>query len=110
VLTLGWLIGLVGALVASPVSAHEMRPGYLEVREVAPHQYHVVWKHPVASGEVGSWWGLRRHQFFGAPDPGAGGTGTTMPGANGISSTAVTFVTKCRVSPKQEVGSPTFSS
>jgi hypothetical protein len=42
VLTLGWLIGLVGALVASPVSAHEMRPGYLEVREVAPHQYHVV--------------------------------------------------------------------
>jgi hypothetical protein len=63
-----------------------------------------------AAGEVVSCWGWRRHQFFGVPDPGAGGTGTTMPGANGISSTAVTFVTKCRVSPKQEVGSPTFSS
>ena len=45
-LALRWLIGLVVVLAACPVSAHEMRPGYLEVREVAPHRYHVVWKHP----------------------------------------------------------------
>jgi hypothetical protein len=38
------------------------------------------------------------------------GEGTTTPGANGISSTCTTRVTKCRVSPKQVVGSPTFSS
>jgi HupE / UreJ protein len=45
-LALRSLIGLVVVLVACPVLAHEMRPGYLEVREVAPHRYHVVWKHP----------------------------------------------------------------
>ena len=30
-----WLIGLVVVLGACPVSAHKMRPGYLEVREIA---------------------------------------------------------------------------
>lgn len=45
-LALRWLTGLVVVLVAWPVWAHEMRPGYLEVREVAPHRYQVVWKHP----------------------------------------------------------------
>ncbi len=49
-------------------------------------------------------------QFLGAPGRGSGGVGTMMPGASGISSTVVTLVTKCRVSPKQDVGSPTFSS
>jgi hypothetical protein len=47
---------------------------------------------------------------LGAAGGGGMGTGILMPGASGMSGTSVTPVTKCRVSPKQEVGSPTFSS
>ncbi len=47
----------------------------------------------------------------GAAESGTGfGTGTTIPGVSGMSSTPVTRVTKWRVSPKQDVGRPTFSS
>ena len=43
----------VGLLVfaARPVSAHETRPGYLELRERAPGRYEVLWKQP-AIGEM----------------------------------------------------------
>jgi hypothetical protein len=36
--------------------------------------------------------------------------GTDTPGASGMSGTTVTRFTQCRVSPKQLVGKPTFSS
>lgn len=35
------------ALFAAQAWAHEMRPGYLEVKEVAPSSYSVLWKVPV---------------------------------------------------------------
>ncbi len=28
------------------IGAHEVRPGYLELREVSPGRYEVLWKHP----------------------------------------------------------------
>jgi hydrogenase/urease accessory protein HupE len=37
---------LVVALLPSLVGAHEMRPGYLEIRESAPDTYDVLWKVP----------------------------------------------------------------
>lgn len=42
---------VVAALPAPPVQAHEIRPGFLEMRETAPGTYSVLWKHP-AGGEV----------------------------------------------------------
>ncbi|MGH9399042.1 MAG: HupE/UreJ family protein, partial [Thermoanaerobaculia bacterium] len=46
------LLGLLGAVAAAvPLSAHEMRPGYLELREKAPGRYEVLWKQP-AVGEM----------------------------------------------------------
>ena len=46
------LVLLAGALVcaALPARAHELRPGYLEIREVAQDQFDVLWKVP-ARGE-----------------------------------------------------------
>ena len=35
------------ALLSGQVCAHEMRPGYLEVKEVAPASYSVLWKVPM---------------------------------------------------------------
>ena len=46
----------------------------------------------------------------GAFAPLVGGTGTITPGEIGISGTTVMPLTQCRVSPKQLVGKPTFSS
>ncbi len=40
---LGWL---VATLLVQPATAHEMRPGYLEIRESAPETYDVLWKVP----------------------------------------------------------------
>ena len=45
-----------------------------------------------------------------AGPPAAGDAGSTTPGPSGISSASATPVMKCRVSPKQVVGRPTFSS
>jgi hypothetical protein len=42
------LLSLSGA---KSVSAHEARPGYLELRETAPGTYQVLWKQP-AQGEM----------------------------------------------------------
>ena len=47
-----WLTApLAMLLLARPLAAHEVNPGYLEMREIAAGQYQVLWKHP-APGEV----------------------------------------------------------
>ena len=42
---------LLGALVPATVAAHEVRPGYLELRESAPGVFRVLWKKP-ARGDL----------------------------------------------------------
>ena len=37
---------LAVTLLPSLATAHEMRPGYLEIRESAPDTYDVLWKVP----------------------------------------------------------------
>jgi hydrogenase/urease accessory protein HupE len=44
------LLGLAGALVAPSSHAHELRPGYLELRQTAPDTYDLLFKIP-AMGE-----------------------------------------------------------
>ena len=39
-------------LLVSPVAAHESRPGYLELREVAEGRYEVLWKQPAVGDLV----------------------------------------------------------
>jgi hydrogenase/urease accessory protein HupE len=41
----GW-IAFVLVLLALPASAHETRPGYLEIREEGPGEYTALWKQP----------------------------------------------------------------
>jgi hydrogenase/urease accessory protein HupE len=49
---LGLALGVALAFVfARATHAHEVRPGFLELRETAPETYSVLWKHP-AGGEV----------------------------------------------------------
>ena len=45
------LAGVVTAFGAPHAEGHEVRPGFLELRETAPETYSVLWKHP-AGGEV----------------------------------------------------------
>ena len=42
---------LLAALAAAPAGAHELRPGYLEVRQTGTERYRVLWKVP-ARGEL----------------------------------------------------------
>jgi hypothetical protein len=44
-LVIALAIGLVG-LAAVPLHAHELQPGFLELRETAPGRYEVLWKLP----------------------------------------------------------------
>lgn len=44
-------------LMAAPVSAHEVRPGYIEILETSAQTYAVSWKQPVREG-IGSVTGL----------------------------------------------------
>jgi hydrogenase/urease accessory protein HupE len=44
----GLVVGMVLALPAA--RAHEIRPAYLELKEMAPGQYDVLWRTPVLSG------------------------------------------------------------
>ena len=46
-----WLVCLLIAASWRPASAHEVRPGYLELRATATDRYQVVWKQP-ALGEM----------------------------------------------------------
>lgn len=41
-------LALMWAVTALPVAAHELQPGYLELREIASQHYAVVWKQPTA--------------------------------------------------------------
>ncbi|WP_431014869.1 HupE/UreJ family protein [Bradyrhizobium pachyrhizi] len=45
-------LGIVFVVLAflSGASAHESRPAYLEVTEIAPHRYQIVWRTPLSSG------------------------------------------------------------
>ena len=45
------LVAVVAVLRAGAAEAHEVRPGFLELRETSPETYSVLWKHP-AGGEV----------------------------------------------------------
>jgi hypothetical protein len=42
---------LLAGLVAVPAAAHELRPGYLQMRETSADRYEVLWKQP-ARGEL----------------------------------------------------------
>ncbi|UCF41681.1 MAG: HupE/UreJ family protein [Gemmatimonadota bacterium] len=64
---------LVGA--AHAAVAHEVRPGYLELREVSPGRYEVMWKHPM-SGEVE----IRLTPVFPGECADAGGGGSQQTG------------------------------
>ena len=46
-----WIVGLVLAVSWRPAGAHEVRPGYLELRATASDRYQVFWKQP-ALGEM----------------------------------------------------------
>jgi hypothetical protein len=39
-------------LIAAPAYAHESRPGYLELREMADGRYEVLWKQPAVGDLV----------------------------------------------------------
>jgi len=41
---------IAGLLLAATASAHEARPAYLEIRETAPGQFHLLWRTPVLAG------------------------------------------------------------
>jgi hydrogenase/urease accessory protein HupE len=45
-------LGIFFAMVAflSSAAAHEARPAYMEVTEIAPHRYQIVWRTPLLSG------------------------------------------------------------
>jgi hypothetical protein len=48
-LSLRWLVSLLAIitpLTIAPVAAHELQPGYLELKEKAPDRYDVLWKLP----------------------------------------------------------------
>jgi hypothetical protein len=45
-----WVLALLAALFSGVASAHEVRPAYLELREVAPGVYDVLWKTPARGG------------------------------------------------------------
>ena len=48
----GLSLAVVAAVLLSGAAhAHEVRPGFLELRETGPETYSVLWKHP-AGGEV----------------------------------------------------------
>jgi hypothetical protein len=45
------LLSLAATFAAGPAGAHELSPGYLDLRETAPGRYEMLWKQP-ARGEV----------------------------------------------------------
>lgn len=46
------LLGIVFAAFAflQGAAAHEARPAYMEVTEIAPHRYQIAWRTPLLSG------------------------------------------------------------
>lgn len=47
-----WLVGLLTLLVALPLSAHELRPSVVEMREVGAGQYTLDWKVTLSEGSA----------------------------------------------------------
>ena len=45
------VLAAASVILAGDAAAHEVRPGFLELRETGPETYSVLWKHP-AGGEV----------------------------------------------------------
>ena len=45
------VLALLVLAVARPAMAHEMRPGFLELRETGPQTYSLLWKKP-SGGEI----------------------------------------------------------
>lgn len=45
-----WLLALVAALAPTGLSAHEVRPGYLQLTEVSDGRFEVFWKQPLQAG------------------------------------------------------------
>ncbi len=43
---LAWAAALLLVVVAAPLAAHELQPGFLELKEAAPGRYEVLWKLP----------------------------------------------------------------
>jgi hypothetical protein len=48
---ISFLLGLMALLLAGAAAAHEIRPGYLEIREQSAGRLEIVWKQPVV-GDV----------------------------------------------------------
>src|SRR5262245_56127098 len=97
ILTLGiWFLGF-GVFSPAWVFAHESRPGYLELLEVAEGRYEVLWKQPAVGDLV-----LRLTPVF--PDscellnadrklvPGAMATRLTLSSPGGLSGSTIRFV------------------
>lgn len=49
---IGWLFSLAVSILAMPnsASAHEVRPAYLQIDQVGPTRYNVLWRTPMLSG------------------------------------------------------------
>ncbi|MEO1221816.1 MAG: HupE/UreJ family protein [Pseudomonadota bacterium] len=48
-----WLVGLLAILLAFPLSAHELRPSVVELREVEKGEYTLDWKVTLSVGSAG---------------------------------------------------------
>ena len=55
---------LLGGLFLVPASAHEVRPGYIEINESARDRFEIIWKQPVRSAGVGAVAGLGLRPVF----------------------------------------------
>jgi hydrogenase/urease accessory protein HupE len=44
------LAALLTALAPAPLSAHELHPGFLELKEIAPGRFEVLWNQPLVGG------------------------------------------------------------
>ena len=45
------MVVLVGMVLVPPAEAHESRPAYLQIRQVAANRYSVLWRTPINSGQ-----------------------------------------------------------
>ena len=45
------LVALAGVALVPPVEAHESRPAYLQIRQIAANRYSVLWRTPLNSGQ-----------------------------------------------------------
>ena len=43
----GWILLAAAALASPPLTAHEVRPAYLQIAETEPERFRVLWKQPI---------------------------------------------------------------